>query len=249
MNLLQRIINLFRGIGNAKVTAMESENMEQLLELQVQEANKGLIKAQAGVAQSYAAVASAEDELKKLTEMERTLTARFKALDQAGNARANDTALAVQKTKGDIVTWTERLKLAKVTADQNQKALNIAREKLKENVAEARKNISEARINTQLAGALEVASGLITQTTGSTYEMNRIATMAREANNAQKGRIMASQNSLEASGLMDTAAEEEILKEDAAAELRASLGLAPKTKKVDAAPAPTEAPITEKPGM
>lgn len=248
-NLIKRLWNIVIGKGNAAVTGLEAENMEHLLEIEIKKANDELIKAQAGVAQSFGVVASAEDELKTLREQEKTLIVRFKALDQAGNAKSADIALQVQKLKQDIATWEERLKIARAAADRNQKALNLAREKQKQNIADARRNIAEARINKTLAGALETATGLITTTEGSTYEMNRIATMARETNNLQRGRIMASENALDASGLLDTEAETAVLKDDAAAELRASLGLAPKTKPTPSAPAATETPSAEKQGM
>ena len=252
-NLLKRIWFVIIGKGNAAVSSIESENMEQLLELRIKEANEGLIKAQAGVAQSFAAVAEAEDQLKKLREDETRLVARFTALDRANNPKANDTALAVQKIRADLGAWEARLQLAKSTAEQNQKALTAARKKLQENVAEARRNIQESRINKQLANAMEIATGLITETSGSTYELNRIQEMARQQNNTQKGRIMASQGQLEASGLLDADAEEQVLKEDAGAALRAELNLSPKTK-TTAAPdtTPGNTPITEpgdKPGM
>lgn len=248
-NLIKRLWNIVIGKGNAAVTGLEAENMEQLLEIEIKKANDELIKAQAGVAQSFGVVASAEDELKTLREQEKTLIVRFKALDQAGNAKSADVALQVQKLKQDIATWEDRLKIARAAADRNQKALNLAREKQKQNIADARRNIAEARINKTLAGALETATGLITTTEGSSYEMNRIATMARETNNLQRGRIMASENALDASGLLDTEAETAVLKDDAAAELRASLGLAPKTKPTPATPAATETPSAEKQGM
>jgi phage shock protein A len=252
-NLLKRIWFVIIGKGNAAVSSVEAENMEHLLELRVKEANDGLVRAQAGVAQSFAAVAEAEDQLKKLREEETRIVARFTALDRANNPKANDSALAVQKLRGDITGWENRLQLAKTTAEQNQKALTAARKKLQDNVAEARRNIQESRINKQLANALEVATGLITETSGSTYELNRIQEMARQQNNTQKGRIMASQGQLEASGLLDAEAEEQVLKEDAAAALRAELNLSPKTK-APAAPdtASGGTPITEpgaKPGM
>jgi phage shock protein A len=252
-NLLKRIWFVIIGKGNAAVSTIESENMEHLLELRVKEANDGLIKAQAGVAQSFAAVAEAEDQLKNLREEETRLVARFTALDRANNPKANDTALAVQKIRADVSAWEARLQLAKSTAEQNQKALTAARRKLQENVAEARRNIQESRINKQLANALEVATGLITETSGSTYELNRIQDMARQQNNAQKGRIMASQGQLEASGLLDADAEEQVLKEDAGASLRAELNLSPKAKIAapESAPSPNP-PVTEpgnKPGM
>ena len=126
-NLLKRIWFVIIGKGNAAVSSVEAENMEHILELRVKEANDGLIKAQAGVAQSFAAVAEAEHQVKKLREEETRIVARFTALDRANNPKANDSALAVQKLRGDITGWESRLQLAKSTAEQNQRALTAAR--------------------------------------------------------------------------------------------------------------------------
>jgi cell division protein YceG involved in septum cleavage len=111
---------------------------------------------------------------------------------------------------------------------------------LEEHIAETRRNIAEGKANTQLANAIEMATGLLTQTEGTASELSNISKMARDKNNLQKGRITAASGQLETSGLLDDEATREAVNEDAAASLRAELNLAPK-------PAATPAKDTSEP--
>jgi hypothetical protein len=114
------------------------------------------------------------------------------------------------------------------SAERAQQTLTAARKTLEEHIAETRRNIAEGKANTQLANAIEMATGLLTQTEGTASELSSISKMARDRNNLQKGRITAASGQLETSGLLDDEATREAVNEDAAASLRAELNLAPK---------------------
>jgi len=248
---LGRLWAVLLGKSNKVVTEAERANMESLLQLRVDKQRQELAAAQAGVAQSFAVVADYTDQLQKKTDFLPPLITQFKALHQAGSAKAADKAALIEKTRKEVAELDQKLSLAKKAADQNQRALIAARKSLEDSVAEAKRNINEAKINEQLANSLELATGLISKVNTNASELSRVTEMAREANNSAKGRIMASQGQMEASGLMESQEEENILKEDAAAKLAAELGLAPtKSKSADTAtkPAP-ESPNNEKAGM
>jgi len=239
-NWFTRLFAIFSAKGDKAITQMEQNTMEERLNTQVRKAHDDLTRAQAGVAASYGAMHAAEEDVTRLTADQAKAIIRFKALDAQKSPNANNAAGAVTQIRADLAEAVTRRDLSKATAEKAQQTLNAARKTLEEHIAETRRNITEGQVNSQLANAIEMATGLLTQTEGTASELSNIAKMARDRNNLQKGRITAASGQLENSGLMDDQVTRDAMNEDAAASLRAELNLAPKV-----APAAPAAPATE----
>lgn len=228
-SLFRRAWAIFFAKGNAAISQAEEANIKELLEVRIQEANKSLAKAQAGVAAAFGQSVLMKANYEKLVEEEKQMLARFRALDQAGaTEKANAAAGEVARIRTQLAEAKSRMEAAETAAKTSQRTLEAARKAQEKNIAEARRNANEIASNRALASALETAQGLVSETEGNAAEFQRLANMAKESNATQKGRILAAQGSLENSGLLDDAATEAVLNADAAASLRAELNLAPK---------------------
>lgn len=239
-NILKRLYSLFSAKGEKAVSEMEEHNIKALLEKRIRESNESIARAQAGVATAYATASRAEEKLTKANEEEKRLLAQFRALDQAQSPKASDVAGLVKTKRAEIAQLQQQVQISTATAEKTRLALDAARKQQQKNIDEARRNANEIATNRELANALEIANGLVSDTNSNAYELNRLSEMAADANAQQRGRIMAAQGSLEASGLIDDAATQKILNEDAANSLRSELNLAPEKKETTSSSDNTE---------
>lgn len=225
-SIFKRAWAILMAKSNNSMSIMEENNLKELLEVRIQQANESLAKAQAGVAAAFGQFTLAKNSYEKLTEEEKQLTARFRALDQAGQAeKANEAAGAVTRKRKDLADAKLRMETSEVAAKTSQRTLEAARKAQERNIEEARRNANSIATNRALATALETANGLVSETSGDAAEFQRLSKMAAEANATQQGRIMAAQGQLNSSGLLDDAATEAVLNADAADLLRAEMNL------------------------
>lgn len=223
--MLERLINVLRGIFARFVSGVEQANPEALLEVEKENLRKQIGSFNEGLVSHAALCERLIQQVKKLAEEEQQLRARTRAHLRAGNrAQAADCALRLQTVARELEENRVQAEEAETTYKDLVKARDGALEAARERIEKLRRGIDEMRIHQAMADLNQMAAGLVTQMGGAGDTLARLEQMVEEQRARAVGVSRVARDVVEKSDA-DVLAERDVLADEALADFAAREGI------------------------
>lgn len=208
--MLRRLYNLIRAFFGRFLTAVERDNPEALLELEVENLRAQIARYNQGLISHAALCERLLASVKRLESERVELQSKIKAnLAKDNRAAAGQYALRLKTVETDL----EENRAQSVHAETTYKELTHGRD-VSVGIAKARidalkANIDDLKMRQAVAELSEMAAGLVADIGGSGDTFDRLSKMVEEESIKAAGKARVAKDSLHASGVVQERAEEQ----------------------------------------
>ena len=224
--MFRRLKNLIKGFFGLFIGGLEKRNPEALLENEKENLRKQIAQFNQGLANHAGLVEKLMSKVRKLDREETELRAKTAANLKAGNREAaGKLAMQLQKVDREHDEVREQMEEADTRYKELVKARDVSVQQAKDRIEQLSRDLDEMKSTKAMADLNEMASGMITEIGGSGDTLNRLEGMVEEERTRAAGRARVARDSLDMSGVNETAAEQEALAELALADFAATEGI------------------------
>lgn len=239
--MIERLVNVLRGMLRLFVSGVEADNPEALLEnekenlrLQLGRFNQGLV--------SHAAMCERLiRQVEKLQADAANLESRTRANLTAGNRdAAAELALSLQRVRGELAENSAQAEEAETTYKDLVAARDAAVEAAQAKIEALRRGIDEMRVQQAMAELNEMAAGLVTSVGGSGETLHRLEQLIEGQRSQAAATSRVAREEMQVGDLRTREAEQHALAEQALADFAAREGIEFEPESTGASDGPTK---------
>lgn len=225
--MIQRLLNVLKGVLRVFVSDVERDNPEALLENEKENLRVQLARFNHGLVSHAAMCERLIRQVEKLRDDQRDLETRTRANLRAGNRdTAAELALRLQSVVRELADNSAQAEEAEATYRDLVAARDAAVEAAQAKIEELRRGIDEMRIQQAMAELNEMAAGLVTSVGGSGETLSRLEQMIEEQRSRAAATNRVAREELDIGDVHAREREQQALAEQALADFAAREGIA-----------------------
>ena len=225
--MIERLMNVFKGMLRLFVSNVERDNPEALLENEKEALREQLARFNQGLVSHAAMCERLIRQVEKLGEDQNDLELRTRANLQAGNrSTAAELALRLQAVCRELAENSGQAEEAEATYRDLVAARDAAIEAAQAKIEKLRRGIDEMRIQQAMAELNEMAAGLVTSVGGTGETLNRLEQMIEEQRSNAAATNRVAREELNIGDVRAREVEQKALADQALADFAAREGIA-----------------------